>query len=100
MNVNVLTYRNSFKRAGVEGSVDLRGDVVVVVVEVFQPPAPALQWSHSLIEGQGEGPHSVKGQGGLLKAARLLGVHPTQTRHQGGDELLRSLSRDGAKESR
>lgn len=92
MNVQ-STYRNSFKRAGVEGPVDLRGDVVVVVVEVLQSPAPALQRGHGLVEGQGQGPHGVEGQGGLLEAAGLLGVHPTQTRHQGGDELLRSLNR-------
>ena len=89
-----MTHRDALEGAGVEGPVDLRGDVVVVVVEVLQPSAPGLERRHRLVEGQGQGPDGVEGQRRLLKAARLLRVHPPQAGHQGGDELLRCLSRE------
>lgn len=85
------TYRDAFEGAGVEGPVDLGGDVVVVVVEVLQASALGLQGGHGLVEGQGQSPDRIIGQRGLLEPAGVLGVLPPQTRHQGGDELLRRL---------
>lgn len=68
---------------------------MVVIVEILQATALGLQRSHGLIEGEGQSPHGIISEGGLLEAAGLLGVHPTQTRHQGRDKLLRCLSGAG-----
>lgn len=55
------TYRNAFKGARVEGPVDLRGDVMVVIVEILQSSAFGFQRCHGLIEGKSQSPHRVVG---------------------------------------
>lgn len=86
-----LTYRNPLKQAGVERSVNLRGDVVVVVVKILQSAAPGLQRGHGLIQGQGQSPDCIIGKGGLLEPTGLLRVLPSQTGRQRPQELLRRL---------
>lgn len=88
------THRHSFKRAGVEGSVNLSSDFLVVVVKVLQCPAFVPQRGHRFIEGQCESPYSIIRQRSFLKSTRFFRILPPETWHQLGLELLGGLWRD------
>lgn len=68
------THRDTLEGGGVEGPVDLIGDVLVVVVEVLQAQPLLDQLCRGLVEGQGQRPDGIVGQRRLLKATCLLGV--------------------------
>lgn len=68
------THGDALKGRGVHCPVDLVGDGLVVVVEVFQAHARVATPSRGLVQGQGQGPDGIVSQRGLLEAPRLLGV--------------------------
>lgn len=88
------THRDALEGRGVEGAVNLVGDVLVVVVEVFQPQTLLDQLLGGLVERQGQGPDGVVGQRRLLEAAGLLRVL-AQPLLELLDELLGRLGDNG-----
>lgn len=89
-----VTHRDTLEGRGVHRPVDLVGDGLVVVVEVFQAHPRMATPSRRLVQGQCQGPDGIVGQRCLLEAARLLGV-PLESLGQFLHKLLGCLQREG-----